>query len=84
MVLIDWGVKLLPIVTVDYNVPDIRGVPSLTGLNQAGLAHSYAAGQAQFDVIVSFSGIEHDGLGRYGDPNDANGPCSPAPTPPCP
>ena len=26
-----------------------------------------------FDVIVSFSGIEHDGLGRYGDPVHPNG-----------
>ena len=32
-------------------------------LDQSSLAHHYAAGE-RFDVIVSFSGIEHDGLGR--------------------
>jgi hypothetical protein len=24
-------------------------------------------------VVVSFSGLEHDGLGRYGDPNNPEG-----------
>ncbi len=29
-----------------------------------------------FDLIVSYSGIEHDGLGRYGDPINPNGDIS--------
>ena len=29
-----------------------------------------------FDLIVSYSGIEHDGLGRYGDPINPNGDVS--------
>jgi hypothetical protein len=27
----------------------------------------------KYDVIISFSSLEHDGLGRYGDPINPNG-----------
>jgi hypothetical protein len=33
----------------------------------------YNANPIKFDVIFSFSSIEHDGLGRYGDPINPNG-----------
>ena len=33
----------------------------------------YAKAPTRFDVAVSISSIEHDGLGRYGDPIDPNG-----------
>ena len=59
MVLLHWGVKTMPLVTVDYNVPEIRQVEELAALDQASLAHMYARGEAFFDVIVTFSGIEH-------------------------
>ena len=54
-------------------------------LDQATLADAYAANAAAasstaqslasglFDVVVSFSGVEHDGLGRYGDPVNPEG-----------
>jgi len=29
-----------------------------------------------FDMVFSFSSIEHDGLGRYGDPLNPNGDSS--------
>jgi len=61
---------------VDYNEP-IMPAPRLFGdrlttLNQNLLAKRYAEG-LRFDAIVSFSGIEHDGLGRYGDPINPDG-----------
>ena len=31
-------------------------------------------GSYAFDLIISYSSIEHDGLGRYGDPINPNGP----------
>ena len=36
-----------------------RQVEELAALDQASLAHMYARGEAFFDVIVTFSGIEH-------------------------
>ena len=30
--------------------------------------HANELGETKFDLIISFSSIEHDGLGRYGDP----------------
>ena len=32
------------------------------------IAEAFAEDKIAFDAIVSFSGLEHDGLGRYGDP----------------
>jgi hypothetical protein len=29
--------------------------------------------QLKYDIIISYSSIEHDGLGRYGDPINPNG-----------
>ena len=48
--------------------------PTLRTLGASGsaLAASYASGR-RFDLIVSFSGFEHDGLGRYGDPLHPDG-----------
>lgn len=63
------------ITTIEYNEPRVQD-PALAlrvrTLDTRKLAEAYAAGLA-FDVIVSFSGIEHDGLGRYGDPLNADG-----------
>ena len=58
-------------------------------LNQADLLDRYAThmvqqqqrnrdglerdGGGMFDMVVSFSGVEHDGLGRYGDPIHPSG-----------
>eukprot|EP00928_Gymnodinium_smaydae_P022471 TRINITY_DN18862_c0_g1_i2.p1 TRINITY_DN18862_c0_g1~~TRINITY_DN18862_c0_g1_i2.p1 ORF type:complete len:756 (-),score=90.31 TRINITY_DN18862_c0_g1_i2:108-2375(-) len=64
---------LSSVTTVDYNAPLVRDVPVLRTLDQAALADAYARGEASFDVVVSFSGLEHDGLGRYGDPINPDG-----------
>lgn len=54
------------IVTVDYNPPLCPPSIPVTSLSIQNLKRSPR--QFKFDLIVSFSGIEHDGLGRYGDP----------------
>lgn len=66
------------IVTVDYNPPVLLTTQptlkkgstpaSLKTMDLPQVANVYASEGPLFDVIVSFSGIEHDGLGRYGDP----------------
>lgn len=60
--------------TVDFNPPIVE-----PGMQISSVWHSDLPGllersaEEPFDVIVSFSGIEHDGLGRYGDPVHPNG-----------
>lgn len=61
-----FGAKL--VTTVDYNPPvseyeEIRTI----GVEQLELENS------KFDVLISYSSLEHDGLGRYGDPIDPEG-----------
>ena len=61
------------VTTVDWNEPIIEaGAATAAGgelrtMDASALAAAYARGK-RFDLIVSFSGLEHDGLGRYGDP----------------
>ena len=61
------------VTTVDWNMPIIEdGAATAAGgelrtMDASALAAAYARGK-RFDLIVSFSGLEHDGLGRYGDP----------------
>jgi hypothetical protein len=64
--------------TVDYNMPVLGSQAqnlNLRTLPQPQLAHacSRAGAAGAFDVAVAFSGIEHDGLGRYGDPTNPYG-----------
>eukprot|EP00966_Prymnesium_polylepis_P294420 6798871-Prymnesium_polylepis.1 len=54
------------VTTVDYNLP-VANESWLRTASVGELPMLYSAGM-RFDVIVSFSGIEHDGLGVYGDP----------------
>ena len=60
------GAKL--IITADYNVPKLDGTrfPIITTHTSilSNIDDSY------FDAVISFSSLEHDGLGRYGDPLD--------------
>mmetsp|Transcript_49211 Transcript_49211/g.115115 ORF Transcript_49211/g.115115 Transcript_49211/m.115115 type:complete len:288 (-) Transcript_49211:470-1333(-) len=60
------------VVTVDYNPPSTQLMPSSARVRTIGV-DELRNSKLLFDVIVSFSGIEHDGLGRYGDPVDENG-----------
>ncbi|CAI5465410.1 unnamed protein product [Closterium sp. Yama58-4] len=56
------------ITTVDFNRP-IASHPKLRQLVVSELEGS----SETWDVAVSFSSLEHDGLGRYGDPINPNG-----------
>eukprot|EP00581_Thalassiosira_minuscula_P028114 CAMPEP_0183751816 /NCGR_PEP_ID=MMETSP0739-20130205/1967_1 /TAXON_ID=385413 /ORGANISM="Thalassiosira miniscula, Strain CCMP1093" /LENGTH=175 /DNA_ID=CAMNT_0025988089 /DNA_START=9 /DNA_END=536 /DNA_ORIENTATION=- len=54
--------------TVDYNQPI-----SFDERMETELMSTMLEADTQFDVIVSYSSIEHDGQGRYGDPLDPDG-----------
>jgi len=54
--------------TIEYNAL-ITDDPRLTVMT----VDEYNQNPKKFDVILSISSIEHDGLGRYGDPINPNG-----------
>lgn len=56
------------ITTIEYRRIDCR-IPGLTVLTP----DEYARQPRAFDVAVSISSLEHDGLGRYGDPINPRG-----------
>ncbi|CAI5458418.1 unnamed protein product [Closterium sp. Yama58-4] len=60
--------KAGPITTVDFNKP----VADYPGLRLWNIAELEATDET-FDVVASYSSLEHDGLGRYGDPINPNG-----------
>jgi hypothetical protein len=55
------------VTTVEYNVP------ASTSRIQTMSYTSFTQLSEQFDTIISYSSIEHSGLGRYGDPLDPEG-----------
>ena len=68
--------------TVEFNVPiidaEVTSAYSWTAMHYddfvAAAAQSSAPSPATwYDIIVSFSSLEHTGLGRYGDPLDPDG-----------
>jgi len=65
-ILVNLGAK--EVTTVEYNVPicshDIIKTISYT---------DFCKSSKKYDAIVSYSSIEHSGLGRYGDPLNPNG-----------
>ena len=56
------------VTTVEYNNLTYSH-PAITTLLLSNLDQN----QAQFDVAVSLSSFDHDGLGRYGDPINPDG-----------
>jgi hypothetical protein len=56
------------VTTIEYRTVDCQ-IPGLTVMTP----DEYARNPKAFDVAVSISSIEHDGLGRYGDPIDPAG-----------
>jgi hypothetical protein len=57
------------ITTIEYNVPDSH----YEKIDCKDYFTFFENNDIPFDAIVSFSSIEHSGLGRYGDPLDPNG-----------
>jgi hypothetical protein len=68
------GLGASNVTTVDFNEPLLGSgtPPAMHTLPLQSLARVYAEGR-RFDLIVSFSGLEHDGLGSYGDPVHPDG-----------
>jgi SAM-dependent methyltransferase len=56
------------VTTIEYRPVDCR-IPGLTVLTP----DEFARQPRQFDAAISISSIEHDGLGRYGDPLNPDG-----------
>lgn len=64
------------VVTIEY-MPIHSSLMELTTLMPSQLASRYLAGDwTAVDLVMSFSAIEHNGLGRYGDPFDPYGDLS--------
>lgn len=57
------------ITTIEYNVPESK----YENLECKDYFKFFEHNSDTFDVIVTFSSIEHSGLGRYGDPLDPDG-----------
>jgi len=57
------------ITTVEYNVPDCNhpNIKCISYLNE------FKKEEEEYDYIITFSSIEHSGLGRYGDNLNPNG-----------
>lgn len=70
--LLRWGVSR--VYTVDFNPPVVAPGHGVTAVSLSEMwKHA-----GSFSLVISFSGIEHDGLGRYGDPLDPDGDYSAA------
>jgi len=54
--------------TIEYNLPNY-GRPDIEEISVA----DFQKNPRQFDIVLSISSFEHDGLGRYGDPLNPTG-----------
>jgi len=54
------------VTTLDYVTPKCNYKINILSMNNYNK-------EIKYDVIISFSSLEHDGLGRYGDPINPNG-----------
>ena len=58
------------VTTVDYNEPIVcSGIDWIKSKSVS----EFSTEVGKYDLLVSFSGIEHSGLGRYGDPINPDG-----------
>lgn len=57
------------VTTIEYNVPETNH----ENLQCKDYFTFFENNKNEFDAIVTYSSIEHSGLGRYGDPLDPNG-----------
>jgi hypothetical protein len=58
------------VITVDYNHPIVCS--GIEWIDSKGVA-KFSSEDGTYDMLVSFSGIEHSGLGRYRDPINPDG-----------
>lgn len=59
------------VTTIEYNVPE--GDFENIQLKCKDYFNHFEKNEEVYDAIITFSSIEHSGLGRYGDPLDPNG-----------
>ncbi|KAK6746595.1 hypothetical protein RB195_000085 [Necator americanus] len=59
--------------TVEYQETKIVGTEKIIYINPITFAEQWKDNMDKFDFAISFSSIEHSGLGRYGDPPDPIG-----------
>ncbi|WKX89939.1 hypothetical protein Q1695_009073 [Nippostrongylus brasiliensis] len=64
---------LYEIWTSEYQEIKVNGTKRILTIHPVDLAEKWLREGVQFDFVVSFSSIEHSGLGRYGDPIDPIG-----------
>jgi hypothetical protein len=57
------------VTTIEYNVPETK----YNNLQCKDYFNYFKNNKETYDDVVTFSSIEHSGLGRYGDPLDPNG-----------
>lgn len=57
------------VTTIEYNVPD----SNFNNLECKDYFKYFEKNTETFDAVVTFSSVEHSGLGRYGDPLDPDG-----------
>lgn len=60
------------VTTIDYNPPVLEGATCPVNLRSIHV-DDQDMNKYKYDVIMSYSSIEHSGLGRYGDPIDPDG-----------
>ncbi|CAJ0606173.1 unnamed protein product [Cylicocyclus nassatus] len=61
------------VVTVEYQETKIVGTKKIEYIHPIEFAKQWSEKNASYDFSISFSSIEHSGLGRYGDPIDPFG-----------
>ena len=65
------------ITSIDFNPCDLQiNATSRNSIEKCIPTRELVQNPYSFDLSVSYSGIEHDGLGRYGDPVNPNGDVS--------
>ena len=57
------------VTTIEYNVPENK----YENLQCKDYFNYFKNNKETYDAVVTYSSIEHSGLGRYGDPLDPNG-----------
>ncbi|EPB69581.1 hypothetical protein ANCCEY_11330 [Ancylostoma ceylanicum] len=59
--------------TVEYQDTKIVGTAKIERIHPIDFAEKWKENEEKFDFAITFSSIEHSGLGRYGDPIDPSG-----------
>ena len=57
------------VTTIEYNVPFVDSKKKLNSKSY----NNFKVDNNKYDAIITYSSIEHSGLGRYGDPLDPDG-----------